>query len=66
MLNVELNRDVRNGTLALFDLNGKAVARQSLTGRQAIVNIQSLGKGMYILRLVEGGNASAGVKIVKQ
>ncbi|GHU76433.1 hypothetical protein FACS189414_2330 [Bacteroidia bacterium] len=24
MLNVELNRDVRNGTLALFDLNGKA------------------------------------------
>ncbi|GHV48641.1 hypothetical protein FACS1894181_04970 [Bacteroidia bacterium] len=66
MLNVELNRDVRNGTLALFDLNGKAVARQNLTGRQAAINLQPLAKGMYILRLVEGGNASAGVKIVKQ
>ncbi|GHV52681.1 T9SS C-terminal target domain-containing protein [Bacteroidia bacterium] len=66
MLNVELNRDVRNGTLALFDLNGKAVARQTLTGRQAAINLQPLAKGMYILRLVEGGNASAGVKIVKQ
>jgi hypothetical protein len=64
-LNVELNRDVRNATLALFDLNGKVVARQNLTGRQAVINIQSLGKGMYILRLVEDGNASEGVKIVK-
>ncbi|GHV49053.1 hypothetical protein FACS1894181_06750 [Bacteroidia bacterium] len=66
VLNVELNRDVRNGTLALFDLNGKAVVRQNLTGRQAAINLQPLAKGMYILRLVEGGNATAGVKIVKQ
>jgi hypothetical protein len=63
---VELDRDVHGGTLALFDLNGKVVARQDITGRQTAVNTQSFGKGMYILKLIEGGMASEGVKIVKQ
>jgi hypothetical protein len=66
LLTVVLDRDVREGTLALFDLNGKLAARQEMNGRQAVINTQSLGKGLYILRLVEGGSASEGVKIVKQ
>jgi len=54
------------GTLALFDLSGKIVRRQSVNDNIATVDIASLSVGTYILRLVKDGVAGAGVKIVKE
>ncbi|MDR3338703.1 MAG: T9SS type A sorting domain-containing protein [Candidatus Symbiothrix sp.] len=64
-LHVIADREIRNGTLTLFDMTGKLVARQEMRGSQAVINTQSLGKGVYILRLTEDGKASAGIKVVK-
>ena len=54
------------GTLALFDLNGKIIRRQSVNGNINTIDIAFLSSGTYILRLVQDGVASAGVKIVKE
>jgi hypothetical protein len=54
-----------NGHLTLYDISGKAVLTQSVSGANAVMNIGSLAAGNYILRLVENGKAGAGVKIVK-
>jgi hypothetical protein len=64
-LNVELERSAV-GTLALFDMNGKIVANQSINGTTATINLSAFAQGTYILRLVENGKASAGVKVVKE
>jgi hypothetical protein len=54
------------GTLALFDMNGKIIRRQSVNGNINTIDIDFLSAGAYILRLVQDGVASAGVKIVKE
>jgi hypothetical protein len=65
-LNVELENNVTGGTLALFDLNGKAVLSQAISGSSAQISLSALSAGNYILRLVENGTASAGVQVVKK
>ena len=65
-LHVEMEREVNNGTLTLFDLNGKAALSQPINGRSAQMNMSMLNTGNYILRLVENGTASAGVQVIKQ
>ena len=65
-LQVEMEREVNNGTLTLFDLNGKAALSQPINGRSAQMNMSMLNTGNYILRLVENGTASAGVQVIKQ
>ena len=65
-LNVELKNYVNNGTLTLFDMNGKLVLSQTISGNSAQINMSSLSAGNYILRLVENGTASAGVQVIKQ
>jgi hypothetical protein len=64
-LNVELEHNT-NGTLALFDLSGRVVATRNCTSLREIIDISRLAAGTYILRLVENGQASAGVKVVKE
>jgi hypothetical protein len=65
MVTVELSENTV-GTLALFDLNGKIVKRQSVNGNIATIDIGSLSAGTYVLRLVQDGVASVGVKIMKE
>jgi len=64
-ITIELSENIV-GTLALFDLNGKIVINQSVDGNITTINTASLSVGTYILRLVEDGVASVGVKIVKE
>ena len=54
-----------SGHLTLYDMAGKSVFTQSVTGTNAVLNIGSLASGSYILRLVENGVAGAGVKVIK-
>ena len=54
------------GTLALFDLSGKIVINQPVSSSVATIDIASLSAGAYILRLVQDGVASSGVKILKE
>ena len=63
-LNVELAKGV-NGTLTLFDMNGKAVLSQLVSGSSVQMDISSLSAGNYVLRLVENGKASVGTQIIK-
>ena len=61
ILNVQLEEFVSNGTLTLFDMNGKVVLSQSVSGTSAQINLSALSAGNYVLRLVENGKASVGV-----
>ena len=54
------------GTLALFDLNGKIFINQSVNCSSTTINTSSLSAGTYILRLVQDGVASDGLKIMKE
>ena len=54
------------GTLALFDLNGKIFINQSVNCSSTTINTSSLSAGTYILRLVQDGVASDGLKIIKE
>jgi len=65
-LNVQLEKFVNNGTLTMFDMSGKIVLSQAINSNSAKINLSSLTAGNYILRLVENGQASAGVKVVKE
>jgi len=65
-LNVEVVDYVTNGTLTMFDLNGKLVLSQAINGNSAQINMSALCIGNYILRLVENGTASAGIQVIKQ
>ena len=53
-----------NGTLALYDVSGKVVFTQAINGTNVQLNIGMLMAGKYILRLVQNGIASAGVKVI--
>ena len=64
-LNVNLDRDMKNGTLTLFDLSGRIITSQPIVGQTAVVNTSLLEKGLYVLQLLENGKATAGVKVVK-
>ena len=64
LLQVELATSA-SGQLTLYDMSGKSVLTQSVSGTNAVLNIGSLASGSYILRLVENGVAGAGVKIIK-
>ena len=48
-----------------YDLQGKLISSQVLTGGQNHINISSLPKGLYILRFT-GENASGSLKFIKQ
>jgi hypothetical protein len=64
MLYIELENSA-NGTLTLFDLNGKVVFSQAINGDSVQVNMSSLTAGNYILRLVENSTASVEVQVIK-
>jgi hypothetical protein len=54
------------GTFAVFDLNGKVVKNQAISGTQTTISTASLAQGTYIIRLVKDGVASSGIKFVKE
>ena len=64
MLHIVL-AEFSNGSLVLYDLHGKAVLTQSINGTNAVMNIDSLASGNYILCLIQNGSKSKGVKVVK-
>ena len=66
ILNIELEKEVTNGTLTLYDMSGKAVLLQELNGVSIQINISSLPAGNYILRLIEKGLANVEVQVIKQ
>ena len=59
-LQVETERQVNNGTLALFDTNGKMELSQAINSSSEQLNMSSLAAGNYLLQLVENGATSAG------
>jgi hypothetical protein len=65
-VNVALANEVAAGTLSLFDMNGKVVLSQPISGSAAQINLSALASGNYVLRLVENGMASAGVQVIKK
>ena len=65
ILQVQFETPVRNGILTLYDMNGKTVLSQSASGEAAQINLSSLSAGSYILRLVENGVTSTGIKVIK-
>jgi hypothetical protein len=54
------------GTLAVFDLSGKAVKNQAINGASVVINTSAFAAGTYIIRVVKDGRASEGVKFVKE
>jgi len=50
----------------LYDMNGRTVVSQTVEGNVAQINLSQLASGSYVLRLIENGKSSAGIKIVKQ
>jgi len=65
IINVQFENHVHNGALILYDLNGRTVFSQSVSGFAAQIDLSHLATGSYVLRLVENGAASAGVKVIK-
>jgi uncharacterized repeat protein (TIGR02543 family) len=65
-LNVELDHEVRGGTLAVFNMSGKVVSNRAINGTSAQIKLSGFAAGTYILRLLENGKASAEVKVVKK
>jgi len=66
ILNVQLKETVNNGTLALYDLTGKIVLSQTVTGSSFQINLSPLASGKYILRLSDNGKVWAGIQVIKQ
>jgi len=60
---IQIN-DLENWDLRLFDLQGRQMFRQSVSGSQTI-GLEDCPSGLYTLRAVSGGRVFAG-KIVKQ
>ena len=65
VINVLLEKPVKNGTLTLFDMNGKIILSQLINGNTAKINMFSCVAGSYILLLSENGVVVSEVKIVK-
>jgi hypothetical protein len=66
ILNVEAEYHLNKATLALFDMNGKIVLSKEINGNTAQINIANLAVGNYILRVIDNGTASTGVKVIKE
>jgi hypothetical protein len=65
-LNVRLEKEVNDGSLTLFDMNGKMVLSQTLNGNYAQINMSQLNTGSYVLHLIENGTASSVMHVVKE
>ena len=50
----ELNN---NATACIFSIDGKLITSQSIESLQAIINTESLTKGMYVLHIKNGGQS---------
>jgi PKD repeat protein len=62
---VQFENFVNNGVLSLYDVNGRTVLSQPVSGIAAQIDLSPLAAGSYILRLVENNKPSANVKVIK-
>jgi rhodanese-related sulfurtransferase len=53
---VETNQDLNPGTLSIFNSNGQVLISRHIAGSRTEINIVSLPKGIYILKLVSDRN----------
>jgi len=65
-LSIEMEENIRNGEVKIYDLVGKEVLKQKLTDIKTTVNTSTLENGIYVLKVVSSeGNMFVG-KVVKQ
>ncbi len=50
--------NAENSSLAVFDISGKMVLTEKLTGNETVINISNLSEGLYIVRINQNGNIS--------
>jgi len=56
VLNVRLTAGFENGaSVKMYDIQGRVMLQQSLTGMETIVNTQSLSSGVYFVDVLNGG-----------
>ncbi len=58
VLNVRLSAGFENGaSVKMYDIQGRIMLQQSLTGMETIVNTQSLSSGVYFVDVLNGGKS---------
>ncbi|MCH8546850.1 MAG: T9SS type A sorting domain-containing protein, partial [Cryomorphaceae bacterium] len=56
----------RGDAVVVYDLNGRVISQEALRGGEAIVNVENLQSGMYIMRIVEQGRVIKTAKVLVQ
>ncbi|MEP5338212.1 MAG: leucine-rich repeat protein [Algibacter sp.] len=59
------NSKVENANVTVYDLNGRALLRNTLNGTLSEINISSLASGVYLFK-VQVGNSTLTKRIIKQ
>lgn len=58
-INVQLPSGVSKATLNLFDLSGRLIKSKELTLNSELLNVSSLSKGIYVLKIESNGKIGA-------
>lgn len=58
--------ELHHAEIRLYDLCGKEVMKASVQGTSTILNLSSVAKGIYILRVFEDGRIYQEAKIIKE
>ena len=67
IVNVALNTELtKNSILEVFDVLGKLVVKQALTGELNTINISNLNSGIYTFKVSNNSNTVKIAKIIKQ
>ncbi len=56
----------RGDAVVVYDLNGRVISQETLKNGEAVVNVENLQSGMYIMRLVEQGRVIKTAKVLVQ
>jgi D-alanyl-D-alanine carboxypeptidase len=51
VVNVDIEQDVKNGKMQLYDMTGKLLMEQQLSGKHTPVNTENYHTGLYLLKL---------------
>jgi hypothetical protein len=62
-VNIVLSSPI-DGTISIYDLNGKTVLVQNLNTMNATIDISSLSKGSYLLKIMENGTGRFSMKTI--
>ena len=64
-INIRSNRNLKQASIKVLDLNGRNLSTESMNGSDLIMNLDGLAAGIYLLHVEDENGLVSTTKIIK-